>query len=203
MKLIFEFMRAVHGYYLTDENSRNGTFVQIRDWRPVRRDAIYTLAGERYELKILDILNNHSGWDNQYLTKVNDFFRRLDLTKTTVLPEVPAENRVVRSRSSLSYLYLRIKIDNIQTFYVITSEKTLVGLGLGSDINLTDPAVPYQDLQSQIRYENGKWQIKDGGISSSTYGTWHKLQNAESVKLDRMQCIKLGSAVTLDFSYKG
>lgn len=48
LKLIFQFMRSVHGYYLTDENSRNGTFVEIKDWRRIKKDAIYTLAGERY-----------------------------------------------------------------------------------------------------------------------------------------------------------
>jgi len=58
MKLIFEFLRGVHGYYLVDENSRNGTFVQIGDWRAMKKEAVYTLAGERYELRVLDILNN-------------------------------------------------------------------------------------------------------------------------------------------------
>lgn len=75
-------------------------------------------------------------------------------------------------------------------------------MGLGADIDLSDPAVPYSDLQSQIRYHHGKWFIKDGGLAPSTYGTWHKLQNTEAVKLDQHQRIKLGTAISIDFSYR-
>ena len=152
-------------------------------------------------MKILDILNNYSGWDKDYAAKVNDLFKKIDLSKAVILPQSPVESRN-NEKYKFSYLHMRIKIDNVHTVYVITSETNLVGLGLGAEINLTDPALPYSDLQSQIRYSQGKWYIKDGGASCSTYGTWHKLQSSESVKLDNHQTIKLGSAVSLDFSYK-
>lgn len=99
----------------------------------------------------------------------------MELNKTIKIPHDCELNGA--NRYKFSYISIRIKIDNVITNYFIVSEKSLVRLGLNGDINLTDPALPYSDMQSQIRYHEGKWQITDGGVSPSTFGTWHKLLN--------------------------
>ncbi len=74
MRLIFDYASDVYGYHLVDEGSRNGTFLQVKKWRTMSKGQVYALAGagERYELKVSEILNNPNGWDTNYKKKVDD-----------------------------------------------------------------------------------------------------------------------------------
>lgn len=112
-------------------------------------------------MKILNIiynLSNSDRVDQVYNQRVSDMLNFQSKYKNKFIPQETASlDRESAIAKKLSYLQIEIIIDKTPTTYILTSKKKLITMGLNADIDLSDPTVPYNDKQAQIRFEKGKW----------------------------------------------
>ncbi|CAD8049151.1 unnamed protein product [Paramecium primaurelia] len=217
IKHIYSFIKNKPQFYISDNGTRNGTFMKIKKdkIRIIEQENTYLIGADTF-FHVLEMKSQPKQNKSKKVKDLNFFYNALakehirkgakihglTIEETEMfnitLNEIKTTKQKQRTSQKLSQYdrpYLKITFDNqaihqIQTHIFIANynQESVYKIGRSQECDVLVNINTVSRRQAQIIYKNNEWFIHDGeGLRESANGTWQSLQSLSQRNHDKKQ----------------